>query len=86
MVEYRVRECICASEISNANDEAVKMEGCAGQGLRVNETLVVFAVKSMKTTSGKFKNKRRSACRTQVIARGKGRRLVIQYKDTQPLI
>ena len=30
-------------------------------------TLVVFAVKSMNTTSGNFENKRRSECRTQAI-------------------
>ena len=37
-------------------------------------TLVVFAVKSMNTTSGNLKNKRRSECRTHAMATTKGRR------------
>ncbi len=41
------------------------------------ETLVVFAVKSMNTTSGNFKNRRRSECRTQAIASEKIPRLSV---------
>ena len=42
--------------------------GGAGLGRGTSGTFVVFAVKSMKTTSGNFVNRRRSECRTQANA------------------
>ena len=74
---------MCGRGISVVNAQPMADGGSDVEWVMVGVTLVVLAVKSMKTTSGNLWNKRRSECRTHAIARQKRYRWGVSHWPLQ---